>query len=368
MGSPTVSFVVPCYKLGHLLRECVDSILSQSYCDFEILILDDCSPDDTPDVAGSFQDSRVTHIRNTENLGHLRNYNKGIAMSRGKYIWLISADDRLRTPRILELYVRTMDANPDVGFCCCPAMKLQDGLETGVEGVITHEATVFRSRDFLKILLKGNCIIAASGMVRKVCYDTCGTFPLDLPYAGDWFLWCLFALQYRVAYFAEPMVNYRAHELSMTNHLMTHQAAMTLKEGFIVLWQVRKRAQQLRVSNVDRLCEASLASLYAQHLTGGKHDHWMFHMTEAEFDSSLVEECSTEAEEQRMKARVWLALADKRLRANDFTTAAGFYKRALKHDRFMLNAWAKLLLLTMAARHGISLARGLRNLRKIAAR
>jgi glycosyltransferase involved in cell wall biosynthesis len=62
--TPIVSFVVPCYKLGHLLRECVDSILCQTYSDFEVLIMDDCSPDNTPEVAQSFQDPRVKYIRN----------------------------------------------------------------------------------------------------------------------------------------------------------------------------------------------------------------------------------------------------------------------------------------------------------------
>src|SRR5216684_5652724 len=95
--NPKVSFVIPCYKLAHLLPECVNSILSQTYQDFEVLIMDDCSPDHTPEVARSFRDARVKHIRNEPNLGHLKNYNKGIELARGQYVWLISADDCLRT-------------------------------------------------------------------------------------------------------------------------------------------------------------------------------------------------------------------------------------------------------------------------------
>src|SRR5689334_13989722 len=88
--TPEVSFVVPCYKLAHLLPQCVTSVLSQSYKNFELIIMDDCSPDFTPDVVRSFHDSRVKHIRNPANLGHIRNYNKGIATARGKYVWLLS--------------------------------------------------------------------------------------------------------------------------------------------------------------------------------------------------------------------------------------------------------------------------------------
>src|SRR5262245_21301848 len=123
---PKVSFVVPCYKLAHLLQECVTSILEQTCEDFEILVMDDCSPDSTPDVAMSFTDSRISYVRNEANLGNIRNYNKGIQMARGKYIWLISADDRLKQSQALERYVTLLDAHPEIGYVFCPALTLSE--------------------------------------------------------------------------------------------------------------------------------------------------------------------------------------------------------------------------------------------------
>ena len=102
--SPKVSFLVPCYNLAHLLPVCINSILNQTFDDLEVLIMDDCSPDDTPRVAMSFKDSRVVHIRNEPNLGHLKNYNKGISLAKGDYVWLISADDFLRCTSVVERY------------------------------------------------------------------------------------------------------------------------------------------------------------------------------------------------------------------------------------------------------------------------
>src|ERR1700726_4953010 len=116
MQNPTVRLGVPCYKLSHLLPEYVNSILGQTYGDFEVLIMDDCSPDNTPEVARSFQDPRVKYIRNNPNLGPLPNYNKGIGLSRGKYVWLISADDYLRRSYILQRYVDLLERNPHVGY------------------------------------------------------------------------------------------------------------------------------------------------------------------------------------------------------------------------------------------------------------
>jgi glycosyltransferase involved in cell wall biosynthesis len=98
---PLVTFVVPCYKLAHMLSECVNSILKQDYENFEVLIMDNCSPDRTPEVAQSFNDPRIKHIRNESNLGHIRNFNKGISLARGKYVWMLCVDDMLRSPHVL---------------------------------------------------------------------------------------------------------------------------------------------------------------------------------------------------------------------------------------------------------------------------
>ena len=95
-GAPRVSVIMTAYQDFRFIDAAVRSILAQTYTDFEILIMDDCSPDNTPEIAASFRDDRVKHVRNNPNLGHLKNYNKGIQMARGKYVWLISADDYLR--------------------------------------------------------------------------------------------------------------------------------------------------------------------------------------------------------------------------------------------------------------------------------
>src|SRR5262245_60086033 len=129
---PRVSFVVPCYRFGHLLADCVGSILSQSFPDLEVLIMDDCSPDETPEVASRLStDPRVRHIRNDKNIGHLRNYNRGLSIARGEYLWLISADDRLRRPYVVERFVRLLDAHPDVGYVFCPVLRFTDEREIG---------------------------------------------------------------------------------------------------------------------------------------------------------------------------------------------------------------------------------------------
>src|SRR5437762_6886702 len=158
MKKPAVSFVVPCYNLAHFLPECIGSILGQTYGDFAVLIMDDCSPDNTSEVAHRFNDSRVRHVRNDTNLGALANYNKGISLSRGKYVWLISADDYLRVPYVLERYVQLMEKNPRVVYAFCPAIGVESGKEPSV---LTYSACgdsdrVMPGRLFLTALLQGH--------------------------------------------------------------------------------------------------------------------------------------------------------------------------------------------------------------------
>jgi glycosyltransferase involved in cell wall biosynthesis len=125
--------------------------LKQTYGDYEVLIMDDCSPDQTPEVARLFRDQRVRHIRNEKNLGHLRNYNKGIGLSRGKYVWLISADDCLRYAYTLGRYVQFMEERPEVGYVFSPAVRLQDDQETEVVSWSIHgdHDAIFKGHTFL---------------------------------------------------------------------------------------------------------------------------------------------------------------------------------------------------------------------------
>jgi glycosyltransferase involved in cell wall biosynthesis len=266
---PTVTFLVPCYRLAHFLPECVDSILGQTHADLEVVILDDCSPDDTPAVAARFTDPRVRYVRHPQNLGHLRNYNAGIALARGEYVWLISADDRLRRPYIVERFVDLAERHPEVGFVFCPGVGLRDGRDTAVLGRARSDDPVRPGREFLHDELLGrNLVLAASGMVRRRLYDTLGGFPLDLPYAGDWYLWCLFSLHADVGYLPEPMVSYRDHDRSMTRILSADGTRRLLADEFAVRWRIARVAGEAGAPAIRARCEKALAEDYARFLAG----------------------------------------------------------------------------------------------------
>jgi glycosyltransferase involved in cell wall biosynthesis len=345
--NPTVSFVIPCYRLAHLLPECVNSILAQTYGDFEILILDDCSPDETAAVAQSFRDPRVRYIRNPLNLGHLRNYNKGIGVARGKYVWLISADDRLRVPYALERYVPAMEDQSNAGYVFCPGCGIEDGRETGVLKYSRHgdRNATFNGRRFLLELLNGNSVVAASGMVRKECYEKVSLFPLDLPYAGDWYLWCIFALRYDVIYFSEPMVSYRVHDLSMTNLLEHQDPGVFVADGLKVLWRIKRKAQEEGCAAAAAKCWRRLIDRYVFYLSSEIHKTSIYRLSFDEFERNLQHNTRSPQEEARLRAKVWVGLGDEYYWRHDHSQALHYYADGLRLDPWMPKVWLKHSLL-----------------------
>lgn len=349
--NPKVSFIVPCYKLAHLLPECVNSILAQTYRDFEVLIMDDCSPDNTPEVARSFADPRVKHVRNEPNLGHLRNYNKGIELSRGEYIWLISADDRLRKPYALEHYVDFMEAHPKIGFVFCPAMGLQDGIETGIVRwtYSGDRQNVSNGLDFLvhSLLPKGGGIAAPAVMARKECYEKASWFPLDMPHQGDAYLWGMWMLQYDVGYLPEPLVHYRLHGQSMMATFKREDANIVLRDELAVLWRMKRELQKRGFIKEAQIAIRHLIAKYVSTLVAKYQgaNLSVCQMTLEECDKSVADNAENPKEGAEISARARAGLADHYVWNNDLGRARDLYVESLHQYPWMPSVWGQYALL-----------------------
>lgn len=112
---PLVTVAMVAYNSARFLREAVESVLSQTYQNFELIICDDCSTDSTLDVIGSFDDPRIRVRRNPYNLGEYPNRNQALSLARGEYLIFIDADDILY-PHGLEIMVRLLEQVPESGM------------------------------------------------------------------------------------------------------------------------------------------------------------------------------------------------------------------------------------------------------------
>lgn len=349
MSRPLVSFVVPCYKLAHFLRACVDSILNQTYRNLEILILDDFSPDDTP-VAAAYNDERVRHIRNERNLGHLRNYNKGISLASGDYIWLISADDRLRTPDAVERCVSLMEGNRSLAYVFSPAVALSDsGQEAGIVEWTQPflQDMMIEGRRFLRTLARGNCVSAPSCMVRRRCYDAAGMFPLDLPHAGDWYLWCAFAFHGDVAYLVDPIANYRIHSANMSGQLRGSKQRVVWEDQNEVRWRAKGMSDQAGYREVSNILAERLAARYAMDIANAAPPLVLGVVLES--IDRLLGEHARSSEREEMRALIYVAVGDQLMSVGDRSNAAFFYKEAWRLNPGWIACTAKLTLSKMGA-------------------
>ena len=311
--------------------------------------MDDSSPDNTPEVARSFNDPRVKHIRNDPNLGHLRNYNKGIGLSSGKYIWLISADDYLRTPYVLQRYLALLEKNPRVGYTFCPGLSVRNGVETDVLEYSMHgtDDRIIPGHTLLRKLLRGNGIVAASGLVRRECYERRGGFPLDMPWAGDWYLWCLFALYWDVGYFAEPMVAYRDYELSLTNKLWNENIATCGDEDIRIPWTIKAKAMEAGFRNVEKSCLQAIAGIYVKSIVLKRYRMSRPSLDLEQFEKSLCTGTASETEREFIRARVLAGMGSHYYWRGEHLLAKQLYEDALKKDPRLISVYAKRLLLSL---------------------
>lgn len=364
---PLVTFVVPCYKLAHLLPECINSILAQTYVNFELLIMDNCSPDNTSEVAQSFHDPRVRYVHNETNIGHIRNFNKGIMMARGKYVWVVSADDSLRSPHVLGRFVDVMERNPDVGYTFCRSVEVQGEEEAGVARFnYGNKDRIWDGSAFLPRLIQCNRIAQSSSMVRSEYYHKVGLFPLDLPYAGDWYLWCVLALNSRVAYFSEPMVRCRVHEESLTTLFNRGEAPVCILDELNVLWRICREAELMGVTSLRSACNASIASRAARALKSGPLGGARPGLREADFLAILRRHVTDVGDEEDIWARVYTSLGDEQYWDGEYDKAARSYWRGLSLRPWRLKNWTKYILLMMGS-VGVGIRRVIRQLRSLSA-
>lgn len=193
--SPKVSILIPTFNRANYLRIAVDSAIKQTYSNIEILILDDCSTDDTINIQQTYSNiENITFIRNTKNIGFIKNWNKAISLSSGKYIKIIGDDDLLDNSCIAE-QVNILNGHSDVGIVCCNYFII-DG-----EGSIKNNNDPYRlfdkdmkenGIDFITNYLSGKRPVGwpASVLFRRRDFDRAGGFDTNAGVAADIDMWC----------------------------------------------------------------------------------------------------------------------------------------------------------------------------------
>lgn len=206
-NTPRVSVIIPTYNRSKLLIEAVRSVLNQTFQDFELLIIDDGSTDDTEQRIRDLQESRIRYSRNRANSGVSASRNNGISKSRGIYIAFIDDDDQW-LPEKLEKQVRVLDTSPpDVGAVCTGAVSVD--IKSGVP---IEVALPRYSGKVLNELLESNFISTSSIVVKRECFEKVGTFDQTLSYGEDFDMWIRLARVFLVESIPEPLIKHTDHQ------------------------------------------------------------------------------------------------------------------------------------------------------------
>jgi hypothetical protein len=213
-----VDVIVPCYRYGHFLRQCVESVLAQAGVDVRVLIIDDCSPDDTQAIGTqlSHRYAQVTFLRHAVNRGHIATYNEGIEWVSSKYYLLLSADDYL-LPGALGRTVRFMDAHESVGLAYGKAITLNHGeLPPAVPRQEAADWRMLSGLKFMKMSGARNCVPTPAAVVRTEVQKRIGGYRPELPHSGDLEMWFRLAAHADVGISESEHAVYRRHAGNMS--------------------------------------------------------------------------------------------------------------------------------------------------------
>ena len=222
MSSPKISVCIPTYNYGQYLTYAIKSVLNQSYRNFELVICDDASTDNTKNVVEGFDDKRIRYIRNDANIGIAPNFNKCVRESKGLYLKFLCADDWFQ-PNLLEKFSKIMDNYWQVGLVLS-AMRWVDpnGYLITIAETFSGGTIIPGEKAFNHFLTKGNGGASLTSlMIRRKCFEELGFFKNlnDKGWGSNWEMNMRISAHFDVAYLDEPLASVRRH-----NQTATHKA------------------------------------------------------------------------------------------------------------------------------------------------
>ena len=201
--TPKVTVLLPVFNGEKYLREAIDSILAQTFTDFEFLIIDDGSTDNTWDILTSFQDPRVRLIKNSVNMGLTRALNKGLGLARGEYVARMDADD-ISLPERLQRQEAFLDINQNIAMVGCWVEMIDENGQKTKRVNFPIVPYLLRWR-----LLFTNTFAHSAVMFRKDAALGVGGYSEKLRYAQDYDLWSRISIHWDVANIPSELVEWR---------------------------------------------------------------------------------------------------------------------------------------------------------------
>ena len=225
ISHPKVSVIVPNYNYGRYLTERIESILAQTYQNFELILLDDASSDSSIDILRQYQNHpKVSHcLVNEQNSGSpFSQWQKGIDLAQGEYIWIAEADDSA-SPELLDSLVTALESNPKAVIAHCGSILIdENGQNINLEydrWICDKSIHYYSSQKYLRSFLSWRCTLYNASMIlfrRDVALKNRHGLHLNMYACGDWMYWLQLIEQGGVMVIQAKYNRFRRQQLSVT--------------------------------------------------------------------------------------------------------------------------------------------------------
>lgn len=219
--SELVSIILPIYNGEKYMNKSIDSVINQTYKNWELLILDDCSTDKTAIIAQDYvqADSRIKYFKNEVNLRLPKNLNKGFSLAKGEYLtW--TSDDNMYLPNAIETMVNKLNKDKtDFTFASC---RIIDADDKPYEYIMVNKKSP-------ETIIGQNCVGACFLYTRKV-YETIGEYNPEYTLVEDFDYWQRIFQKFKVSPIEEILYLYRMHEGALTSTMKKETFNITLEK------------------------------------------------------------------------------------------------------------------------------------------
>lgn len=260
MHLPTVSVIMPVHNCEKYINESIQSILHQTFSDFELIVIDDVSIDKTVDIVEGLKDPRIHLIKKEKNSGISDSLNLGMKIAKGKYIARMDGDD-ISVPERFEKQVKFLDAHPDVALCSSWYKLIHERY---------YVAEVPSEHEDIKIgLLSKNVISHPGAMLRKDFLMKHGfKYIKEMEPAEDYYLWTEMITKGKLHSIPEVLLHYRIHEKQVSTqrileqikkanecriNMLKHLIAQPTKEDKYVMENILFKTKSLNQRDLQRL-------------------------------------------------------------------------------------------------------------------
>ncbi len=214
--SPLVTVILTSFNHGKFIGKAIDSVLNQTYSNFELIIWDDCSQDNSWEVIQSYTDKRIRTFRNDQQSRGVYGINKAISeIAKGEYIAIHHSDDEWREDKLKsQVDFFNSDSEHEYGACFTYVEVICENDDTSLNSEhfyseIFEQPNRTREEWFTFFATKGNALCHPSVLLRKSIFEKCGLYRYGIPQLGDYDLWFRLIFEYNIHILPSPLVKFR---------------------------------------------------------------------------------------------------------------------------------------------------------------